>query len=69
MSDAFVGLLLIVRKCTVQNEKNAYEKCFFFSKKLFSDTASFTQENRHFIVQIGKNKRSQWTKLPRTCIT
>jgi hypothetical protein len=41
----------------------------FFLKKMFSGTLSLTQENRHFIVQIGKDKCSQWTKLPRTCIT
>jgi hypothetical protein len=36
---------------------------------MFKGTLSLTQENRHFTVQIGKNKCSQWTKLPRTCIT
>jgi hypothetical protein len=36
---------------------------------MFSGTLSLTQENHHFIVQIGKNKCSQWTKLPRICIT
>jgi hypothetical protein len=29
---------------------------------MFSGTLSLTQENHHFIVQIGKNKCSQWTK-------
>jgi hypothetical protein len=38
----------------------------FFSKKMFSGTLSLTQENHHFIVQIGKNKCHQCTKLPRT---
>ena len=42
---------------------------FFFSKEMFRGTLSLTQENHHFIVQIGKNKCSQWTKLPRTCTT
>jgi hypothetical protein len=36
---------------------------------MFRGTLSLTQENHHFIVQIGKNKCSQCTKLPRTCIT
>jgi hypothetical protein len=41
----------------------------FVSKKMFKGTLNLTQENQHFIVKIGKNKFSQWTKLPRTCIT
>jgi hypothetical protein len=41
----------------------------FFSKNMFRGTLSLTQENYHFIVQIEKNKCSQWTKSPRTCIT
>ena len=41
----------------------------FFSKKIFRSTLSLTQENHHFIVQIRKNKCSQWKKLPRTCTT
>jgi hypothetical protein len=41
----------------------------FFIKKMFRGTLILTQENRHFIVQIGKNKCSKWAKLPRTCIT
>jgi hypothetical protein len=31
----------------------------FFLKKMFRGTLSLTQENHHFIVQIGKNKCSQ----------
>jgi hypothetical protein len=30
---------------------------------MFRGTLSLTQENHHFVVQIGKNKCSQWTKL------
>jgi hypothetical protein len=36
---------------------------FFSSKKMFRGTLSLTQENHNFIVQIGKNKSSQWTKF------
>jgi hypothetical protein len=39
-----------------------YCQCFF-SKKMFRGTLSLTQENHNFIVQIGKNKSSQWTKF------
>jgi hypothetical protein len=35
----------------------------FFSKKMFRGTLSLTQENHNCIVQIGKNKNSQWTKF------
>jgi hypothetical protein len=35
----------------------------FFSKKMFRGTLSLTHENHNFIVQIGKNKSSQWTKF------
>jgi hypothetical protein len=42
---------------------------FFFLKKMFRGTLSLTEENHNFIVQIEKNKCSQWTKLPRTCFT
>jgi hypothetical protein len=35
----------------------------FFSEKMFRDTLSLTQENHNFIVQIEKNKSSQWTKF------
>jgi hypothetical protein len=34
-------------------------------KKMYRGNVNLTQENHYFIVQIGKNKRSQWTKLPR----
>jgi hypothetical protein len=37
----------------------------FFLKKMFRCTLNLIQESHHFIVQIGKNKCSQWTKLPR----
>jgi len=36
---------------------------------MFRGTLSLTQDNHHFIVQIWKNKCSQWKKLPRTCTT
>jgi hypothetical protein len=36
-------------------------KPVLFSKKMFRGTLSLTQENHNFIVQIGKNKSSQWT--------
>jgi hypothetical protein len=51
-----------------EDTANTFTQCFF-SKKMFSGTLSLTQENHHFIVQIRKNKCSQCTKLPRTCIT
>jgi hypothetical protein len=35
----------------------------FFLKKMFRGTLSLTQENYHFIVQIGKNKCSQRTQI------
>jgi hypothetical protein len=35
----------------------------FFLKKMFRGSLSLTQENHNFIVQIGKNKSSQWTKF------
>jgi hypothetical protein len=41
----------------------------FFLNKMFRGSLSLKQENHHFTVQIGKNKCSHWTKLPRTCIT
>jgi hypothetical protein len=46
----------------VQNKNTDYAQCFF-SKTMFSGTLSLTQENHHFIVQIGKNKCSQWTQI------
>jgi hypothetical protein len=35
----------------------------FFLTKMFRGTLSLTQENHQFIVDIGKNKSSQWTKF------
>jgi hypothetical protein len=47
---------------SLNKKNNNYNQCFF-SKKIFRGTLSLTQENFHFMIQIGKNKCSQWTQI------